>query len=264
MDAAKRTILCVDDEKDILDSLFDNFMDIYDVKTATSGAEALQIFNKEDVALIISDQRMPQMEGTALLEQITQLKPQCKKILLTGYTDINAAIEAINKCAVDKYFSKPWDDAELTKTVEALIKRYDHEMSIAKMTEEDRSIKEIVIKAKSRLDLVETFFKSYLCGVCLVSGDNKISVINSAGLEMMKYSDPDQVLGKDSDVVFSLTNPIKSFFLDKYKNREQVFDTLNVKTGDGSFVSMQATLIFSGGTDDSKVIGIVFNKKALP
>jgi response regulator RpfG family c-di-GMP phosphodiesterase len=260
MDATKRTILCVDDEKDILDSLFDTFMDIYDVKTAGSGAEALQIFGKENVALVISDQRMPQMEGAALLEKITELKPQCKKILLTGYADINAAVEAINKGAVDKYFSKPWDDAELTKTVEALIRKYDHEMSLAKMLEQDRDMKEVVIKAKSRLDLLglfEKFFRSYLCGVCLVSDESKIIFINSAGLEMMKYSDPAQVLGKDFDLVFSLTNQIKSFFLDKYTTREQVSHTWPVKTGDGSFTSMQATIIFIGEADDAKVAGIV-------
>lgn len=260
MDAAKRTILCVDDEKDILSALFDTFMDIYDVKTASSGEDALQIFSKEDVALVISDQRMPRMEGTALLEKITKLKPQCKKILLTGYADINAAVEAINKGAVDKYFSKPWDDAELIKTVAALIRKYDHEMTMAKMLEEDREMKEVVMKAKSRLDLqdlFENFLKSYLCGVCLMSDDNKIVFINSTALKMMKYSDPDKVLGKDFDLVFSLTDQIKSFFLDKYTTREQVSHTWPIKTGDGSFTSMQATLIFIGAADDAKVAGIV-------
>lgn len=268
MEATKRTILCVDDEKDVLDALFDTFMDFYDVKIANSGMEALQVFLKEDVALVISDQRMPQMEGTVLLAKITALKPQCKKILLTGYADINAAIEAINKGAVDKYFSKPWEDAELIETVAALIKTYDHEMTMAKMLEEDKSIKEIILEAKSRLDLLclfETYFQSYLCGVCLVSDGNKIAFINGSGLEIMKYNDSAQVLGKDSDEVFSLTNPIKSFFLDKYKAREQVFESLTVNTGDGSLVSTQATLIFGGETDYSKVTGIVFFvRKVLP
>lgn len=259
MGAEKRTILCVDDEQDVVDSLYDTFMDIYDVKTAGSGEEALKIFKEQkDIALVISDQRMPQMEGTELLEKINELNPKCRKILLTGYSDVNAAVDAINKGAVNKYISKPWDDEELTKTVSTLIKRYDNELSFAKLIEDARSLKEKVKKTKGSLDLFENFIKSYLCGVCLVSSDNKISFINKTGLEMMKYSDLDHVIGKGIDEVFSLTNPIKSFFMEKYITREQVFDTLNVKTGDGTFDSMQATLIFSGGGDNIEVTGIVF------
>ena len=117
----KLSILCVDDEKDIVDSLFDTFMDDYDVKTALSGEEALKIFDEEDIAVIITDQRMPEMEGTELLALINEKKPYCKKILLTGYADVNAAVDAINKGSVDKYFSKPWDDAELKRILRSAL-----------------------------------------------------------------------------------------------------------------------------------------------
>lgn len=264
MDTKKYTILCVDDEKDILDSLRDTFMDNYNVKIANSGAEALQIFSQEDVAVVISDQRMPQMEGIDLLARITELKPTCKKILLTGYADINAAVGAINKGAVNRYFSKPWDDAELIKAVETLVGKFENETFFEQLIEETRGVKEKVKRNKSSLDLLENFMKSYLYGVSLVSPDNTISFINSAGLEMMKYGDPDQLLGKNIDVVFSLTNPIKSFFLEQYTHRKQVFETVNVKTGDGSFASMQATLIFSGSLNSLKISGIVFRVPSLP
>ncbi len=121
----KRTILCVDDEPDIVSALQDTLMDVYNVKTATSGAEALKIFDEEDIGCVISDQRMPEMEGTELLAKINEIKPICKKILLTGYADINAAIDAINLGAVDKYFSKPWEDDELLKAIEDLLKELD-------------------------------------------------------------------------------------------------------------------------------------------
>ncbi len=124
-DNAKLTILCVDDEQDIVNSLYDTFMSKYNVLTALNGADALDIFDKENITLIITDQRMPGMTGSELLAKINESKPLCKKILLTGYSDINAAIDAINNGAVDKYFSKPWDEDELVRTVDTLIMKYN-------------------------------------------------------------------------------------------------------------------------------------------
>jgi FixJ family two-component response regulator len=244
MSTAKRTILCVDDEKDILSSLYDTFMDTYNVKTATSGNEALKIFSEEDIVLVISDQRMPEMEGSVLLGKINEIKPKCKKILLTGYADVNAAIDAINKGAVDKYLSKPWNDEELTKTAENLVRRYESEMSFAKLIEDARSMKESVSKVKGNIKLFEKFLNSYLCGVCLVTPDNKIEFINKFGLEILKYSDFSQVQGKNAEGVFLLTDSIKASLREKYAAREQLFDSVYVKTNDGSLVSMQLSLTF--------------------
>jgi FixJ family two-component response regulator len=255
MSTAKRTILCVDDEKDILNSLFDTFMDTYNVKTAISGEDALKIFNEED----ISDQRMPKMEGTELLRKINEIKPKCKKILLTGYADVNAAIDAINKGAVDKYLSKPWDDEELVKTVENLIRRYDNELSFAKLIEDARSMKESVTKVKGNIKLFETFINSYLYGVCLVSPDGKIEFINKAGLEILKYSDLAQVQGKNSEGIFLLTDAVKASFKEKYAAREQLFDSVYVNTNDGSLASLQLSLTFDTG-EGVGVNGIIFSQ----
>ncbi|HLA27994.1 MAG TPA: response regulator [Syntrophales bacterium] len=257
MNTAKRTILCVDDEKDILNSLYDTFMDVYNVKTAASGVEALRIFTEEDIVLVISDQRMPEMEGTELLKKINELKPKCKKILLTGYADVNAAIDAINKGAVDKYISKPWDDDELVKTAENLIRRYENEMSFAKLIEDARSMKESVTKVKDNIKFCENFINSYLYGVCLVSPSNKIEFVNKAGLEILKCSDFAQIKGKNAEEIFLLTDSIKTFFREKYAAREQLFDNVYVKTSDGSLVTMQLSLTFDTG-GSAGVIAIVF------
>lgn len=96
-DLKRRTILCVDDEEDITSTLHDTFMDDYNVMTAKDGKEGLALFNQNSIDLVISDQRMPEMTGTELLEAVNKAKPICKKILLTGYADIDAAIDAINK-----------------------------------------------------------------------------------------------------------------------------------------------------------------------
>lgn len=118
----KLTILCVDDEEEIACSLQDTFMDLYEVKTANSGEEALKIFNEEDISLVISDQRMPGMQGTELLAKINEIKPTCKKIILTGYLGSSTSMDEINKSPIDKMFSKPWDDDELIQEVKDLLK----------------------------------------------------------------------------------------------------------------------------------------------
>lgn len=259
MSAAKRTILCVDDEQDILNSLFDTFMDLYNVKTAINGSEALRIFNEEDIVLVISDQRMPEMEGSVLLGKINELKPKCKKILLTGYADVNAAIDAINKGAVDKYLSKPWNDEELVKTAENLVRRYESEMSFAKLIEDARGMKDSVTKVKDYIKLYENFVNSYLCGVCLVSSGNKIAFINKAGLEMLKYTDLTQVQGKNAEGIFLLTDGIKASFREKYAAREQFFESVYVNINDGSLVSLQLSLTFDTG-ESGGVNGIIFSQ----
>lgn len=119
-------LLFVDDEENILRSLKRLFMDDeYEVFTATSGREALALLEKqEDIAVIISDQRMPEMEGVEFLEKSRQVSPQSIRILLTGYADANAAIAAINRAGLHRYLNKPWRDDELLQTVRAALQSY--------------------------------------------------------------------------------------------------------------------------------------------
>jgi DNA-binding NtrC family response regulator len=90
------SILVVDDEKDILDSLERHFRKHCRVLKAGSGHEALKILQKEQVQLILSDQRMPEMTGVQLFERAQKIQPDAIRILLTGYTDVESVIAAIN------------------------------------------------------------------------------------------------------------------------------------------------------------------------
>ncbi|MEO5359634.1 MAG: ATP-binding protein [Nitrospirota bacterium] len=113
----KQTILIVDDERDILDALSDTFMGDYEVYKASSAAEAMDILKKTPVDLVLTDQRMPGMTGSELLANIESEYPHMGKILLTGYSDITATVDAINKGRVDKYLTKPWDNDKLRRIV---------------------------------------------------------------------------------------------------------------------------------------------------
>lgn len=120
----KPVILCVDDERDNLDALDRLFRKKYSVLKALSGPEALSLLDlNPEIALIISDQRMPGMTGVQLLEQSIQTHPNTARILLTGYTDIESVIEAVNSGQIYRYVTKPWDPVDLGNAVERALER---------------------------------------------------------------------------------------------------------------------------------------------
>lgn len=114
----KPKILVVDDEPDNLDLLYRSFYREYQVLRAEGGQAALEILAaQQDVAVIISDQRMPGMSGTEFLSRTAHQYPNIIRIILTGYTDVEDLVEAINAGKVFKYVTKPWDDEDLRGVV---------------------------------------------------------------------------------------------------------------------------------------------------
>ncbi|MFE4108047.1 response regulator [Almyronema epifaneia] len=123
--AAKAKILVVDDETDNLDLLYRTFFRNFQVLRASSGAEALEILAAQpEVAVIISDQRMPGMSGTELLSQVAAQYPNIIRIMLTGYTDVEDLVEAINAGKVFKYVTKPWDEDDLKAIVQQAVETH--------------------------------------------------------------------------------------------------------------------------------------------
>ena len=119
----KHTLLCVDDEPDNVDALERLFRRTFKVLKAHSGNEALDLLKQEDaknqpVSIIISDQRMPHMSGVQFLSHSREIAPDAIRILLTGYTDIESVIEAVNTGEVYRYMTKPWDPVDLVNTVQ--------------------------------------------------------------------------------------------------------------------------------------------------
>ncbi len=122
----KLKILVVDDEPDNLDLLYRTFRRDFHVLKADSGFNALQMLASEgEVAVIISDQRMPEMKGTEFLSKTVPQFPDTVRIILTGFTDIEDLVEAINAGQVYKYITKPWDPGELKAVVQRAAETYD-------------------------------------------------------------------------------------------------------------------------------------------
>ena len=118
-------IMIVDDEPANLRTLERLFRSDYQVVTALSGAEALALLDQHDVALLISDQRMPAMTGIELMIKTVAIRPQMVKILLTGYTDVGALIEALNSGLVYRYLTKPWNNDDLRLTASRALEHYE-------------------------------------------------------------------------------------------------------------------------------------------
>lgn len=122
----KQKILVVDDEPDNLDLLYRTFRREFQVLKADSGVNALQVLAAQgEVAVIISDQRMPEMKGTEFLSKTVPQFPDTVRIILTGFTDIEDLVEAINAGQVYKYITKPWDPGELKAVVQRAAESYD-------------------------------------------------------------------------------------------------------------------------------------------
>src|SRR5215468_8129452 len=118
-DYKRYAILYVDDEEMSLKYFVRAFSERFRILTATNAREGLQILeaHKDDIGLVMSDQRMPGEKGVWLLEKASQLRPRVIRILATAYTDMDAAIEAVNTGAIYKYVTKPWDPPQLENTL---------------------------------------------------------------------------------------------------------------------------------------------------
>src|SRR5262249_54538097 len=125
MDARRHTLLVVDDEVDVLESLRHLFHRSYRVLTAPGGDQALEMMSKNDVHLILSDQRMPGMSGDVFLSHARRLKPDAIRILFTGYADIQAVINAVNEGNIFRYILKPWDAGELEGVIRQAAEQYE-------------------------------------------------------------------------------------------------------------------------------------------
>ena len=133
-------ILCVDDEEDNLLVFKSYFRKHYTVFTAQSGLAALELLKNQSIDLVVSDQRMPGMTGVELFEHIREEYPDTIRIILTGYSDIQAVINAINKGKVYHYATKPWDGDELKNILDRALDAYTLRLLNRQLLEENMDL----------------------------------------------------------------------------------------------------------------------------
>lgn len=129
--AQKLQLLIVDDEERILESLSALLSDRYVVLTARGGDEALRLFKEKRPQLVLTDQRMPGRSGIELLKEMREIEPGSIRMLITGYSDIEVVIQAVNEQILHRYITKPWANEELLAAVEEAAGRYLMENRLA-------------------------------------------------------------------------------------------------------------------------------------
>ena len=120
----KHRLLIVDDEPDMLDFMERVFRSEYEVVRASSGEEALRLLGQKKFAVVITDQKMPQMTGVELLERVGQRLPYLVKVLLSGFTDVPEIERAMDRAGIHNYVVKPIDSEKLRAAVKEAIERH--------------------------------------------------------------------------------------------------------------------------------------------
>jgi DNA-binding NtrC family response regulator len=121
-------VMLVDDEANVLSALTRALIDEpYEIITATSGSQALELMEGKTVKAIVSDERMVGMQGSELLAEVKLRSPQTVRILLTGHATLDAAMRAVNVGEIYRFFLKPWDDTQLRFALLSAIEKYDLE-----------------------------------------------------------------------------------------------------------------------------------------
>lgn len=147
MKTDKISILYVDDEVNNLSSFRATFRRDYKIFLAESAKEGRKLLGEEEINIIITDQRMPEETGVEFLESIIPLYPDPIRILLTGYTDIQAVIDSINKGKVYHYLTKPWEEDYL-KTV------INNAYEVYALRKENKLLTENLLKANDQLEFL--------------------------------------------------------------------------------------------------------------
>ncbi|MCQ2957549.1 MAG: HD domain-containing protein [Candidatus Gastranaerophilales bacterium] len=218
----KHLLLLVDDEPNNLALLRRTLRSKYDIITATNGIEALEVVKEkgDDISLIISDQKMPQMQGTEFLTQVTETHPHIIKLLLTGHSDLDILIDSINKCNLFQYIFKPFEPEELMIIVQNGIETLELEQNKERMLKELKDLFYTTIKSiSSALDAKDTYTHGHSLRVTMYSlilakymdnvDDKFKEELETAGLlhDIGKIGIADCILcktGKLSDEVFEI------------------------------------------------------------
>ncbi len=235
-DRNRHTILVVDDEKNNVQLLKRTLRKKYNILTASDGIEALKIIqeNGQNISLILSDQRMPNMTGTEFLAKVAETYPYIVKMLLTGYTDLDAMVDGVNKCNLFQYISKPVDPNDLELIVNTGIDAYELTLSKNMLLNDLRELFFTTVKSiSSALDAKDTYTHGHSHRVTLFSlimaqemglDEKLIEEIETAGLlhDIGKIGVPEDILCKPG----KLTNEEYGIIKQHAAGTKKILDTI--------------------------------------
>ena len=177
-------ILCVDDEPNILSSLRRLLRaEGYDILLAPGGAAGLAILESEHVDIVISDMRMPEMDGAQFLERVRAKWPETIRLLLTGYADIQSILDAINRGEIYRYITKPWNDNDILLIVRHALERKELERDKQRLEaltrEQNEQLKELNAGLESKVQERTAELKTALGSLTTANDKLKNSFLTS-------------------------------------------------------------------------------------
>lgn len=246
----KPKVLVVDDEETYLRTLRRILRKDFDVLTAMSGSEGIEVLQQNrDVALILSDQRMPVMTGAAFLGEAIKLSPDSIRFLITGYADLDAVVEAINTGHIYRYITKPWNPDELLIDVKRAVEHYlttRENLRLSKFNEQlVQDLKELLFNTVSAisnaLEAKDSYtyghsyrvtFYSIKIGEIIGLDQQQLSFLEFAGLlhDIGKIGVPELILNKpgrltDEEYNIICRHPVRGGqILSRLKNMQYVID----------------------------------------
>lgn len=219
----ERHLMVVDDEENISRSLVRLLkQDQYTIYTANSGKQGLEILAANDIGVIISDQRMPEMSGTEFLSQVSQLYPDTIRIVLSGYTELKTITGAINEGKIYKFLTKPWDDKLLRENIKEAFRQYEmadenrrltNELSIVNDELSKLNIKlsnSVKTEARSAqinlrsLQVAQEVLQSLPIGIIGIDEDKTIVLANNLAHEIFSSSDTG-LIGSNADNILPMS-----------------------------------------------------------
>ncbi len=238
----KPKIAFIDDEPRILRSLKMHFRQSHDVFITTDAAELMKYVSEHDVQVVISDQRMPDKQGTEVLREVKEVSPNTIRILLTGYADLNAVIDSVNEGEIYRYITKPWQNDELKKIVNKATEIAQQTQGIAQDTSQTNDARNHVASRLSDkrnilvLDNDESVYqqmKSYFQSTYTVSWASNLE--QAAKLLQKKrfgVTITDAILNDENitPIVYALKNiqpDLMVIMLTEFKDAHMVIDLIN-------------------------------------
>ncbi|GAB4256913.1 MAG: hypothetical protein Kow0092_03360 [Deferrisomatales bacterium] len=210
MSEGRTRVLFVDDEENILKALRRLFRrDPWEQRFASSGREALDLMEAEGpFDVVVTDQRMPGMTGVELLTEVRARAPRAVRIILSGYTEVQSILDAINRGAIYKFLTKPWDDHTLREVVEEAVESVELrrenerlqglvEQKNAELAGINRCLQEVIREGLSarKAGLAHAVVEALPVGVLAVGADGTVALANREACRLLALGDPEAALG---------------------------------------------------------------------
>lgn len=203
MPPTKHTLLIVDDEPDVLESLRYLFHRQYRVVTAASGSEGLEILASEPVQIVLSDQRMPAMSGDEFLSKVREQFPDAIRLMFTGYADIQAILRAINYGGIFRYILKPWEVGELEAVLKQASEQYNLRAERRRLLAELQDANVRLTRANTELAESDAL-KSAFLEVASHELNTPITLVQGLS-ELLRLLNPDRE-PREREIVAQITN----------------------------------------------------------